>query len=135
MATPTPAIDDIRRGMAATNEIFNSEVFGKRNFEALDLIYTADARILPPGAPMISGRSAIKEFWSGLIQSVNATSGVLTSIDVMPSGDGVVEIGKAVLTMQPEGQGVSTLEVKYVVCWKQEDSRWKWHIDIWNTNA
>jgi len=27
------------------------------------------------------------------------------------------------------------LELKYVVFWRQEDSRWKWHIDIWNQNS
>jgi hypothetical protein len=25
--------------------------------------------------------------------------------------------------------------VKYVVYWQQEDSRWKWHVDIWNPNS
>jgi ketosteroid isomerase-like protein len=53
------------RVMARVHELFNVEVIGKRNFEALDQIYTADARILPPGAPMISGREAIREFWRG----------------------------------------------------------------------
>jgi ketosteroid isomerase-like protein len=135
MASPTPTLDTIRLAMASTNEIFNSEVFGKRNFDALDLIYTPDARILPPGAPMISGRAAIKEFWSGLVQAVNASSAVLESVDVMPAGDSVVEIGKAVLAIHPEGQAAGSLEVKYVVFWKQEDSRWKWHVDIWNPNS
>ncbi len=60
---------------------------------------------------------------------------MLTSIDVMQSGNGVVEIGKAVLAMEPEGQAASELEVKYVVYWQKEDGHWKWHIDIWNTNA
>jgi len=27
------------------------------------------------------------------------------------------------------------LEVKYVVYWRQEDGRWKWHVDIWNPNS
>jgi len=121
--------------MASTNDLFNAEVFGRRNFAALDKIYTADARILPPGAPMVSGRSAIKEFWSNLIQAVNAKSAVLTSIDVMPSGDGVVEIGSAKLTIEPEGQNATDMEVKYVVYWRQEDARWKWHVDIWNQNS
>jgi hypothetical protein len=67
--------------MANTNELFNSEVFGKRNFDALDAVYTADARILPPGAPMISGREAIKKFWTDLVQSVNAKSAVLSSVE------------------------------------------------------
>jgi ketosteroid isomerase-like protein len=121
--------------MANTNAIFNLEVFGKRNFDALDQVYTSDAFILPPGAPVISGRHAIKEFWSGLIQSVNATSAALTSLEAMPSGNGVVKIGIATLAIHPEGQAASELVVKYVVYWVQEDDTWKWHVDIWNANS
>ena len=40
--------------MATTNDLFNTQVVAKRNFEALDNVYTANARILPPGAQMIS---------------------------------------------------------------------------------
>jgi ketosteroid isomerase-like protein len=121
--------------MAATNDLFKTEVFGKRNFKALDEIYTVDARILPPGAPMISGREAIKEFWSNLIQSVNARSAALASIEVMPTGDGIVELGRALLEVGAEGQAATEMEVKYVVYWRQEDGRWKWHVDIWNQNS
>jgi ketosteroid isomerase-like protein len=130
-----PQLQQIRLAMADTNERFCAEVFGKRNFDALDDIYTSGARILPPGAPMISGRQKIKEFWSNLVQSANASSAVLESIDVMPAGEGAVEIGRAVLVVQPAGQAASQLEVKYVVYWQQEDARWKWHVDIWNANA
>src|SRR3984893_3437218 len=129
------ALDEIKLAMAANNNLFNAEVFGKRNIAALDDIYTSDARILPPGAPMVSGREAIKKFWSDLLQSVNAKSGVLESIDVMPAGDGAVEIGRATLTVEPPGQAAAQMEVKYVVYWKQENGRWKWHVDIWNQNA
>ncbi len=131
----TSPIDEIKSGMAKTNELFNAEVFGKRNFNALDQIYTADARILPPGAPLIAGRDNIRQFWSDLVIGANAKSGVLTSVDVMPTGDGAVEIGKAVLTIAPPGQGEVQMEVKYVVFWRQEDGAWKWHVDIWNSNA
>ena len=130
-----PALQQIRHGMAETNKLFNTEVFGKRNFDALDQIYTSDARILPPGAPMISGRNDIKQFWSNLVQSVNAQSAVLESVDVIPAGDGVVEIGRATLSVGAEGQQANEMEVKYVVHWKQEDGRWKWNVDIWNTNS
>jgi ketosteroid isomerase-like protein len=85
-----------------------NDVFGKGNFDELDNIYTANARILPPGSPMISGRQAIKEFWSNLVQSVNAKSAVLASVDVTPTADGVVEIGRATLTVQPEGGAAAT---------------------------
>src|SRR5260370_35407534 len=105
------ALDQIKLAMASTNDLFNTEVFAKRNFDALDNVYTANARILPPGAPMISDRPAIKEFWSNLIQSVNAKSAVLESVEVVPAGDGVVEIGLATLTIQPEGQAARQMDV------------------------
>jgi ketosteroid isomerase-like protein len=130
-----PTLQQIQREMASVNDLFNNEVFGKRNFDALDKIYTAEARILPPGAPMVSGRKAIKEFWSNLIQSINAKSAVLASVDVVPAGDGVVEIGRATLALEPKGQPATQLDVKYVVHWKQEDGSWRWNIDIWNTNS
>jgi ketosteroid isomerase-like protein len=134
-ASPQTSLDQIKLAMAATNDLFNAQVFGHRNFDALDKIYTADARILPPGAPMISGRPAIKEFWSNLIQSANAKSAVLASVDVIPAGDGVIEIGRAALTIHPEGGAETTIDVKYVVHWRQEDGLWKWHVDIWNQNS
>lgn len=121
--------------MASTNELFNTAVFRKRDFDALDEIYTADARILPPGAPMITGRKGIKDFWSNLIQSMNAKSAVLTSVEVIQTADGAVEIGRAMLSIEPQGQAVTDIEVKYVVYWKQEGGRWKWHVDIWNQNS
>ncbi len=127
--------DQIKAAMASTNDLFNQEVFGKRNFDALDDIYTSDARILPPGSPMVSGRQAIKRFWSDLIQSANAKSTVLTSIDVLPVGDAVIEIGEAKLVIEPVGQAAQEMEVKYLVYWQQENGRWKWHVDIWNPNS
>jgi hypothetical protein len=69
---------------------------------------------------MVSGREAIKTFWSDLVQSINATAAVLASVDVMQAGEGVVEIGRATLTTEPQGQ---------------EDGLWKWHVDIWNQNS
>src|SRR3954451_16653232 len=103
MAHQQVALDQVKLAMAKTNDLFNNQVFGKQNLSALDDIYTADARILPPGAPMISGRDAIKQFWSDLIQSVNAKSAVLASVEVIPAGDGLVEIGRATLTVEPTG--------------------------------
>ena len=84
---------------------------------------------------MIAGWNEIKQFWSNLIQSVNAKSAVLESVDVIAVGDGAIEIGRATLTVAPTGQAEAQMDVKYVVHWKQEDRKWKWNIDIWNTNA
>jgi ketosteroid isomerase-like protein len=135
MATSGTALEQIRLDMARTNQLFIDQVIGQLNFDALDQVYTSDARILPPGALMVSGRPAIKKFWSDLIQAVGAKSASLTSVEVIPAGEHVVEIGRATLGMQPPDQPASELEVKYVVCWTREDGRWKWQVDIWNPNS
>ena len=130
-----PTLSEIEMSMAKTNELFSAEVFGRRNFDALDQIYTAKARILPPGAPMIMGREAIKRFWSDTVLSANARSAVLSTQEVIQTGDCVLEIGRALLTVEPPGQQTSQMEAKYVVFWRQELGRWKWHVDIWNSNS
>jgi ketosteroid isomerase-like protein len=122
--------ESILSAMRQTNEWFEAEVVQKNNPAALDRVYTADARIMPPGAPMIEGREQIKKFWGQAIQAMGATSAKLATVSAEGAGDGVVEIGKADLTVG----GGQTVAVKYVVHWKQEDGTWKWHVDIWNLN-
>jgi ketosteroid isomerase-like protein len=121
---------EILEAMKATNALFNEEVIAKGNVGALERIYTADARVLPPGAEMVSGRLAIQQFWAGAIQGLGLRRAVLETIDAMPTGDGVVEIGRADLETAS-----GRLSVKYVVFWRQEGGRWKWHVDIWNPNS
>jgi len=127
---PRLTLDEIKLAMARTNELFNTEIVGKRNFEALDEIYTSDARILPPDVPMISGREGIKKFWSDLIQAMDPKSAVLESLGVIPTGEGALEIGR-VSIVHAGGEA----SVKYVVYWRPEEGRWKWHVDIWNQNG
>jgi hypothetical protein len=38
-----------------------------------------------------------------MIRSFNAKAAVLTSVDVLPSGDGVLELGRATLTVELSG--------------------------------
>ena len=127
--------DSIRAAMAATNALFNSEVFAKGNIDGFDSIYTTNARILPPDASMITGRAAIKAFWKGFIAAAHAKSVILETLEATLTGDSIIEIGKATLTVQAPGQESAQADVKYVVCWRQEDGHWKWDLDIWNASA
>jgi ketosteroid isomerase-like protein len=132
MDTATMDLGAIKQAMAKTNELFNSEVFGKRNFAAIGQIYTTDARILPPGRLMVFGRLEIEGFWFDIIRSYNAKSIARQSLDLMPAGEGLVEVGRSVITAEPAGQPEVQVDIKYVVFWKQEDGLWKWHVHIWN---
>jgi ketosteroid isomerase-like protein len=120
----------IQEALRTTNQIFEEEVVRKRNFQALERVYTKDARILPPGAPMVSGRDAIIDFWKSAIEGLGIEDGQLQSVDLIVS-DFITEIGRASLKLA-DGSGV---DAKYVVTWKREDGSWKWHVDIWNMNA
>jgi ketosteroid isomerase-like protein len=122
-----PVPDAIVAAMRQTNELFSNQVSINRNMDALDKVYTADARILPPGAPIIQGRQNIKEFWRQAVAAMDVKTVTLSTVDAQAAGDSVIEIGRAEIT---NPAGVTT--VKYVVHWKQEDGLWKWQTDIWN---
>ena len=116
--------------MRHTNEFFDAQVIQPNYCDALDRVYTVHARVLPPGAPMIEGREAIKGFWKQAIVGLGLKSVKLATVEAEMAGDSVVEIGSADLTV---GDG-SIVTVKHVVHWKQEDGAWKWNVDIWNPN-
>lgn len=132
MDSATMDLSAIKQAMAKTNELFNSEVVGQRNYNVLDQIYTKDARILPPGRLMVTGRQDIKGFWFDIIRSYNTKSTARHSLDLIPSGEGVIEVGRSVMTAEPAGSPEVEVDFKYVMFWKQEDGLWKWHVHIWN---
>ncbi len=122
--------ESVLAAMRRTNEQFDAEVVKKQNMQALDQIYTSEARVLPPGGPMVMGREKIKTFWQQTASALGVTAAKLNTIHAEEAGDGVVEVGNAELTVT----GGQVAVVKYVVHWKQEDGNWKWNIDIWNTS-
>jgi ketosteroid isomerase-like protein len=113
--------------LAATNRIFDEEVVGKGDFAALERVYTAGARVMPPGSETITGMDNIKAFWAGAAAALGVTACKLNSVEVEFHGETAVEIGRANLSTVN-----GPVDVKYVVAWKREGGAWKWDIDIWN---
>jgi ketosteroid isomerase-like protein len=125
MSAPASVPNDFN----SVNRTFETEVIANGNFSALNRVYTQSARILPPGAEMITGLEHIQAFWQQAISTMGVQSIKLSTVDLDIVGDTAVEIGRAELgTAHPASPTV----VKYVVIWKQEEGGWKWHIDIWN---
>jgi ketosteroid isomerase-like protein len=76
---------------------------------------------------MVEGLEAIKAFWKQAAAALEVTSIQLRTVELEHLGDTAIEIGRATIATKS-----ASLEVKYVVVWKQEGGSWKWHIDIWN---
>src|SRR5436305_9461351 len=103
--------------ISRVNRIFE-EAVAARAIEQLDAVYTADARILPPGSEMVSGRENIKSFWKSAIEGLNVASVQLETLDFQAAGETGYEIGRGTLNF---AGGTPSMHAKYVVVWKRED--------------
>ena len=108
-----------------------AKAFNVGDAAAVAAMYTADAYVLPAGAPMVHDRAAIEQLWKGAMTDMQDVK--CTALDVKPLGkDAAREIGTcSFMTKKPplkEGQ------VKYAVVWQKEGGKWKLLQDIWNTD-
>ena len=97
--------------------------------EQLTAIYTTDGKLLPPNNRMVSGAEDITDYWYGVIQS-GVTEAHLTTEELDFYGETAVEVGSYVMLADTETADMG----KYIVIWKNESGRWKYHRDIWNSN-
>lgn len=111
------------------NEQF-MEAFRRQDATALAGMYSAEARLFPPGAEMLSGAGRIESFWKDAMHA-GLTEAKLETVDVdLIGGYTAVETGR--FTMYAGKNAVD--RGKYVVIWRNEDGQWKLHRDIWNSS-
>lgn len=119
--------ENVRAAVEAGNRAF-AAAFSKGDAAAIARLYTEDAQVIPPGAPIETGRPALEAFWRGMIES--GIKGVaLETTAVESAGNLAYETGTARLTA---GDGAIS-EARYVVVWKRAGKQWLLHRDIWNT--
>ena len=93
--------------------------------------YAEDGVLLAPGAPMASGKDAIRKTWAGLMGTPGfALSFAPAKIEISKSGNSAYEIGDYQLTVKGKNGKPQTDKAKYVVVWgKQADGAWKAMVD------
>lgn len=113
---------------------FMSAVASKDAKALVSAFYTADAVLLPPGAPLVKGRSAIQKFLQGLLDA-GATKLTLKTTKVEASGDLAYGRGAYGFSM-PTPDGRAQQEVgKYVVVYRrQRNGSWLAVADIFNAD-
>jgi ketosteroid isomerase-like protein len=94
-------------------------------------LYEAGARLLPPGAGVITGGDAVLDFWKRRIET-GADGGFLETVERAEYGDVAVEEGR-----YGRRSGEELLDSgKYLVVFRRRpDGSWRYATDIWNSDA
>jgi ketosteroid isomerase-like protein len=126
---------DTAADQAAMNTASDSwfKLFGAGNAEGTAAIYADDAVVMPPGAPVVTGKTAILEFitkmsadmqGAGLsINNLKSTSGVF--------GDMGWHQGSYTVT---DKSGAVVDSGSYMEAWMKKDGQWHIIRDIWNSD-
>jgi ketosteroid isomerase-like protein len=131
-----PSQEDIEADIAAVTALRDAEVAAVNTGEA-DMSYlAADAVMMPPNEPALSGSAAIGEWLRGFISEFTATLSY-TSSDITVSGDWAIELYAGTLTMTPVGGGDPIAEaLKGIHVYRRgDDGSWKMVYDVWNSDT
>ena len=105
--------------------------FNKADATTVASFYTEDASLMPAGAPLARGRSAIEAVWRAAATQLDGLS--LTTEEVRPLGEAAAsEVGRFVL--RTKAMPPSELTGKYLVIWRRQGDGWKLDADIWNAD-
>ena len=122
----TARAEDVRPAVDAGNRAFIA-AFLRGDSKAVADLYTEDAQVIAPGAPIAQGRAAIASAWQKSIDAGVKDLSLATD-DLESSGDLASETGRVRIVAK---DGTAT-EARYVVVWKRTNGAWKLHRDIWN---
>ncbi len=103
--------------------------FYRGDADTISRMYTEDAELLIPEAPIVSGREAIAQVWKIIVGPGGNTVSVNTG-EVQESGEWAYEVG-GFRASAPDGNVLNA--GKYIVIWKRQSAgEWKIHRDIFN---
>jgi len=97
-------------------------------------LYTDDAMLLAPGAPLVRGPAAVEQVLQGMM-GAGVERIELRTEELSVEADTAYEVGTAALHIRPPGQDAIQDPGKYVVVWKRDGDDWKLHVDIFNSDT
>lgn len=118
--------DEVRAAVEAGNRAFIA-AFLRGDALAVAELYTEDAEVIAPGAPVARGRAAIAAAWQKSIDG-GVKDLTLDTANVESSSDLACETG--IVRLVAKDGGIT--EGRYVVVWKRTNGKWKLYRDIWN---
>jgi uncharacterized protein (TIGR02246 family) len=104
-----------------------------RDAAAKASLWTENARVLPPGQEMITGRAAVQAFWQSRFDQ-GAYDLVLESVEIKSLGDGVAyEIGRSITRVRTaDGSSIDVPGKSLCIFRREGDGVWRADVDIFN---
>jgi uncharacterized protein (TIGR02246 family) len=105
--------------------------------DAIVAYYSDDASLLPPDAPIVTGKQAIRAAWAAMLAPGVSLSWTADKVEAARSSDLAYMTGNYTMsTKQSLSKAPVTEQGKYVEVWKkQADGKWKVVADIFNSDA
>jgi ketosteroid isomerase-like protein len=97
--------------------------------------YSDDASVMPPNAPAVSDKQAIRAGWAAMMGPGTDVTWQASKVVVASSGDMAYAAGSYTATMKDAQGNPVNDHGKYMEVWKkQADGKWKAVEDIWNSD-
>ncbi len=130
---------DVEAEEAAIREVLAgwAEAWNDKDVERVLSSTTEDASLLPPNAPIATGREALRALVTQIVESPGYTLTVeITKVEASRAGDLAYSSGTYEITVDdPEGNPVTERGKWVLVCKKQPDGTWKVVTHIWNSDG
>src|ERR1700722_9342344 len=109
---------------------------GANDLDGTVSYYTDDASLLPPNAPIATGKQEIRAVWATMLTPDTTVSWQVSKADVARSGELAYVMGTYQITAKnPQGKSQED-HGKLVEVWKKTaDGKWKTVADIFNSDV
>src|ERR1700733_13515003 len=98
--------------------------------------YSDDASLLPPNAPIATGKQAIRAVWAAMLSPDTTVSWQVSKADVARSGERAYVMGTYQITAKnPQGKSQEVHGTLVEVGKKQAEGKWKTVTEIFNSDV
>ncbi len=115
----------------AVTERFATDL-AKHDLKAISLLYTADAKLLPPNERAISGRAAILAYFKKNLRPDRVARAKFSHYEIYDGGDAATSISELAMY---NSKGHIIERGRQIIVLTKQGGRWKIHRDMWSDNT
>jgi ketosteroid isomerase-like protein len=125
-----------RAAFDAANTTFH-DALRNNNPDSLFIYVADDVWLMPPGEPVVRGKNAMREWYSGFLSQYRTSSLTFSNREVFVGDDWAVEVGTFDWGLAPVAGGDAIVDHgNYMQVWKAlPDGQWRFAREIWNSAA